>query len=123
MPRPGQGKVFGGRKQLEANSSPRDYMEIMQSPAYAGETGWTFEDFLTHFMIRLETTGQVSDDRYDGNALWLLGSYLPDLMPKALVVPVGYWSREVGRKMYMSAHRTANRLTGCVARTMVRLGA
>jgi hypothetical protein len=119
----GQGKVMGGRKQLEGNSAPRDYLRTLSTPAYQGETGWTLEDFLTHFITHLETTNQVSHDRYDANALWLFGSYIPDLMPKALVVPVGYWSRNVGRKMYLSAHRTANRFKYWVGRSIVRLGA
>ena len=122
MPQAGQGKVMGGRKQLEATSTPRDYLRTLSTPAYQGETGWTPEDFLTHFITQLETTNQVSHDRYDGNALWLLGSYLPNSMPKALLVPVGYWSREAGRKMHLTAHRTGNRLRGWAARSMVRLG-
>jgi hypothetical protein len=122
MPQLGQGKVIGGRKQLEAYSTPRDYLRTLSTPTYQGETGWTPEDFLTHFITRLETTNQVSHDRYDSNALWLLGSYMPNSMPTPHLVLVGYWSREAGRKMYLSAHRTGNRLRGWVARSMVRLG-
>jgi len=123
MPGQGRGKVKGGRKQLEGNSAPRDYLQTLTSPAYQGETGWTLEDFLTHFITHLEISNQVSHDRFDANALWLFGSYIPDMMPKALVVPVGYWSRNVGRKMYMSAHRTGNRFKDWVGRSIVRLGA
>jgi len=122
MPQQGQGKVMGGRKQLEAYSSPRDYLKTLSTPTYQGETGWTLEDFLTHFITQLETTNQVSHDRYDSNALWLLGSYMPDSLPTPHIVPVGYWSRDAGRKMYVSAHRTGNRLRDWVARSMVRLG-
>ncbi|MBN1901833.1 hypothetical protein JW926_10975 [Candidatus Sumerlaeota bacterium] len=71
----------------------------------------------------LETKNQVSHDRYDNNALWLFDSYIPDIMPQALLVPVGYWSRDIGRKMYMSAHRTGNRFKAWVGRSMVRFGA
>lgn len=78
---------------------------------------------------RLETTNQVSHDRYDNNALWLLGLYIPNHMPNSgnkryrmQIVPVGYWSRDAGRKMCLSAHRTGNRFRLCVARSMVRLG-
>ena len=122
MPQQGQGRVIGGRKQLEAYSTPRDYLRTLSTPTYQGETGWTPEDFLTHFITQLETTNQVSHDRYDSNALWLLGSYMPNSMPTSHLVPVGYWSRDAGRKMYLSAHRTGNRLRGWVARSMVRLG-
>ena len=122
MPAQGRGKVRGGRKQLEGNSAPRDYLQTLTTPGYEGETGWTLEDFLTHFITHLEISNQVSHDRFDSNALWLFGSYIPDLMPKALCVPVGYWSRNVGRKIYMSAHRTANRFKDWVGRSIVRLG-
>lgn len=122
MPQQEQGKVIGGRKQLEAYSTPRDYLQTLSTPTYQGETGWTLEDFLTHFITQLETTNQVSHDRYDSNALWLLGSYMPNSMPTPHLVLVGYWSRDAGRKMHLSAHRTGNRLKGWVARSMVRLG-
>ncbi|TAL57542.1 MAG: hypothetical protein EPN86_01870 [Nanoarchaeota archaeon] len=129
MPKQGKGKTRGGRKQLEANSNPHEYLRTLSTPAYEGETGWTPEDFLIQFITQLEMTNQVSHDRHDSNALWLLGAYIPDLMPKSgnkrykmQLVPVGYWSSDTGRKMYFSAHRTGNRFRICVARTMVRLG-
>ncbi|MGA9397918.1 MAG: hypothetical protein WBV22_06615 [Anaerolineaceae bacterium] len=122
MPQPGQGKVVGGRKRLETYFTPRDYLQTLNTSAYQGETGWTLEDFLTYFITRLETTHQVSHDRYDSNALWLLGMYLPDLKKTPNIVPVGYWSRDVGRKLYLSAHRTGNHFQILGARSMVRLG-
>jgi hypothetical protein len=120
MPQQGQGKVKGGRRQLEAFSTPRDYLRTLGTPTYQGETGWTPEDFLTHFVTQLETTNQVSHDRYDNNAVWCLGSYMPDSVPYAELVPTGYWARPTGR-MYLSAHRTGNRFKLCVARSTVRL--
>jgi len=122
MPQQGQGKVTGGRKQLEAFSTPRDYLRTLSTPTYEGETGWTPEDYLTHFVTQLETTNQVSHDRYDNNAMWMLGTYMPDSVPYAELVPTGYWARGPGR-MYLSAHRTGNRFKLCVARSTVRLGA
>ena len=122
MPLAGQAKIMGDRKQLEPYSTPRDYLQILSAPAYQGETGWTLEDFLTHFITQLETTNQVSHDRFDSNALWLLGSYLPDLIPTPHIVMEGFWSRKVGHKIYLSAHRSGNRFHGWVARTAVRLG-
>ena len=122
VPKPGAGREIGGRKQLEAESSPTVYLAVLQEPSYADETGWTLEDFLTHFLTRLETTGQISHDRFEGNGMWLVGMYLPHLGTARNVVPVGYWSREIGRKLYLSAHRTGNSLKGWGARTVVRLG-
>lgn len=123
MPQPGQGKVIGGRKQLETNSSPREYLETLGTPEYRGETGWTLEDFLTHFITQLETTNQVSHDRSDGNGLWMLGAYMPDSMPNARLVPTGNWSSDAGRRIYMGAHRTGNSFRSWAARSTVRLGA
>jgi len=122
MPQQGQGKMKGGRRQLEAYSTPHDYLRTLSTPTYQEETGWTPEDFLTHFVTQLETTNQVSHDRYDGNALWLLGSYMPNSgFGLGKLVPVGYWARVTGR-MEVSAHRSGNRLRGWVARSTVRLG-
>ena len=122
MPQQGHGKVMGGRKQLEGYSTPHDYLRTLSTPPYQGETGWTQEDFLTYFMTRLEAENQVSHDREDSNALWLLGSYIPDLGGNRMkrLVPVGYWAR---KRLYLSVHRSANRFRCCVARSIVRLGA
>lgn len=106
MPQPGHGQILAGRKQLEASSIPEDYLQTLSTAAYQGETGWTPEDFLTHFITRLETTHQVSHDRYDGNALWLLGAYVPSLgAGLAKLVLVGYWTRVPGR-VEVGAHRS-----------------
>jgi hypothetical protein len=123
MPRQGEGKVVAGRRQLEAGSTPHEYLGLLNTSTYDGETGWTPEDFLTHFVTQLETTGQVSHARYDGNALWLLGSYIPNSDRRGLVnmVLVGCWGSNRGR-IYLSAHRSRNRLRVCVARSVVRLG-
>ena len=119
MPQQGQGKVIEGRKQLEPYLTPRDYLRTLSVPTYQGETGWTPEDFLTHFITQLETTNQVSHDRHGSNALWLLGSYMH--VPYAKLVPVGYWTRDDGR-LHLFAHRTSNKLRGWLARSTVRLG-
>ena len=122
MPQQGQGEVIEGRRQLEASSTPHDYLRTLSTPTYQEETGWTPEDFLTHFVTQLETINQVSHDRYDGNALWLLGSYMPNSgFGLGKLVLVGYWARVRGL-MDVSAHRSGNRLRGWVARSTVRLG-
>lgn len=121
LPQPGQGRLIGDRQQLDCGSSPREYLSTMSAPAYQGESGWTLEDFLTYFITRLELTHQVSHDRADDNALWLLGQYLPDLEKTPNLVPVAYWSSEIGKKLYLSTHRTGNHFSMCGARTIVRL--
>jgi len=129
MPQQGQGEVVGGRRQLEAYSTPRDYLRTLGTPIYQGETGWTLEDFLIHFTTHLETANQVSHDRYDNNAMWLLGSYLPNSMPnsgneryKMQLVPTGNWASDAGRRLYLSAHRSGNRFKAWAGRSIVRLG-
>lgn len=120
MPKKGQGRTIGMREQLEAGATPREYLQKLSGNAYEGETGWTQEDFLAHFVTQLDTLDQVSHNRYDGNALWLLGSFMPNKYSG--IVPVGYWTRVPGR-INMSAHRAGNRLKDWVARSMVRLRA
>ena len=121
VPGRGQGRVVGGRAQLEAGLPPKDYLEAMTDPAFGGETGFTLEDALTLFLVRLEATGEVSHDRSDGSALWCLGSYLPSLMERALLVPTVTWQSGRGRRLYIGTHRTANRAPFIGPRTVVRL--
>ncbi len=122
LPQPGQGVVLQGRKQLQTYCTPRDYMEILQSPPYRGETGWTLEDFLAFFIARLVQTNQVSFDRQDSSGLWLLGAYVPDLPKTPNLVLTANWSRGLGQKLYLSSHRTGNHFQQWGARSMIRLG-
>jgi hypothetical protein len=109
MPQQGQGKTFGGRRQLEIGSSPREYLRTLQMPAYQGETGKTLEDFITNFLTHLDTTNEISNDRYDNNALWLLGQYVKYVTQvKSDLVPTGWWHRAFGRAR-LDAHRPGNR--------------
>jgi hypothetical protein len=107
MPGQGRGKTLGGRRQLETGSSPRDYLQTLQTQAYYGETGKTLEDFITNFLTHLETTNEVSNDVQDNNALWCLGQY--QKVRYAELVPTGRWFRDVGR-IRLDMHRTGNRL-------------
>jgi hypothetical protein len=107
MPQQGQGKILGGRKQLEIGSSPREYLQTLKSQVYEGETGKTIEDFITKFLTHLETTNEISNDVLDDNALWCLGQYLK--ITYAEVVPTGRWIRNVGR-VRLDMHRTGNKL-------------
>ena len=121
LPQPGKGRLIGDRQQLDCGSSPREYRQALSAPVFRGESGWTLEDFLTYFITRLELTHQVSHDRADDNALWLLGQYLPDLEKTPNLVPAAYWSSLVGKKLYLTTHRTGNHFSMCGARTIVRL--
>ncbi|MHB8113992.1 MAG: hypothetical protein ACYDHA_11115 [Bellilinea sp.] len=122
MPAIGQGKMLGGRKQLEIGSSPNEYLRTIQTQAYQGETGKTLEDFMVEFLTRLEMTHEVSHDVKDNNALWCLGQYFR--IPYAQVVPTGRWVRDVGR-VRLDMHRTNNKqcAQSWGGATTVRLGA
>lgn len=106
MPEQGQGQTLGGRRQLEIGSSPREYLQTLQTEAYQGETGKTLEDFITKFLTHLEATNEVSNDVHDNNALWCLGQYLK--VPYAELVPTGRWYRDIGRTR-LDMHRTGNK--------------
>ena len=106
MPKQGQAKTLAGRKQLEIGLSPKEYLQILKTPTYHGETGRTLEDFLTKCLTHLETTNEVNNDLGDYNALWLLGQYLK--ISYAEVVPTGRWHRDVGR-VCLDMHRTGNK--------------
>jgi hypothetical protein len=121
MPKQGQAKTLGGRRQLEIGSSPNEYLQTLRSEAYQGETGKTLEDLTTKFLTHLETTNEVSNDVYDNNGMWCLAHYLK--ISYAEVVPTGHWHRSVGR-IRLGMHRTNNKL--CTksfgGSTTVRLG-
>lgn len=120
MPQQGQGKILGGRKQLEIGYSPFEYLQILQKEAYQGETGKIIEDFITEFLTRLETANEVSNDVDDKNALWCLGQYMK--IPYADLVPTGRWHRSIGR-VRLDMHRTKNKqcTKNWGASTIVRL--
>src|SRR5450759_1061590 len=107
MPQQGQGETLGGRRQLEIGSSPNEYLQILQTEAYQGETGKTLEDFLTKFLTHLEIANEVSNDVDDNNAMWCLAHYLK--ISYAELVPTGRWHRSVGRTR-LDMHRTNNKL-------------
>jgi hypothetical protein len=110
LPQQGQGRIVGGRRQLEIGFSPRDYLQTLQGQAYQGETGKTLEDFITGFLVHLETTNEVSNDRSDNNAQWLLGHYVKHVEQVGSdLVPTGWWHRDYGRAR-LDAHRPGNRL-------------
>jgi hypothetical protein len=123
LPKRGRGKTLAGRKQLEISSSPREYLHALQAPPYRGETGQTHEDFLTSFLVRLETSGEISHDRSDDNGLWLLGQYVKHVERiRGGLVPTGWWVRQLGR-LRLDAHRPGNKLCARSfgAATVVRL--
>jgi len=79
IPREGKGETIGERKQLEANKTPKEYLNALQDESiYQNETGMTPEDQLVYALIHLEQTNQVIDDYSGhGSASYQLGAYFP----------------------------------------------
>jgi len=91
LPAKGQGQTIAGRKQLEANKSPKQYLKDLQTQEqYQGEIGQTPESALLTWLTYLTEKQTVIDDPYSGGqgkANWLVGQYLSGF------VPLFYWLR------------------------------
>ena len=91
LPAEGQGEEINGRKQLEANRAPIDYLQTMQAdPIYQNEQGLTPEDYIAYAISQLEEKDQVIDDwQGNGKSCWMAGAYFP----ASGLVPYGRWFR------------------------------
>lgn len=88
LPKEGQGKTKGGRKQLETNQTPREYLKLLQTdPEYKGERGYTPEDYIIDVITRLEEKNQTTDD---DTYSYLIGAYFPS----AGVAPGSFFNRD-----------------------------
>ena len=90
IPRAGKGKSFGGRVRIEANKTPKEYLEAIGTGEYQNESGTTPEDWLMQAIAALEEKNQVIDD-YQGNGsiAYNTGAYFP----ASGSVPDAYWNR------------------------------
>ncbi len=81
IPRQTKGISQGGRKQLEAKLTPRQYLEKLKTdPQYAAEVGLTPELWLMKALTRLEEKNEVTDDYHyqdKGSFNYNLGAYFP----------------------------------------------
>lgn len=95
LPAEGHGQIIGNRKQLEANQSPVQYLETLQTePAHQLEDGLAPEDWLALATSELENNQLVIDDwSGQGKAAYLPGGYFPS----SGVVPIAVWGRYFGR--------------------------
>jgi len=79
IPREGKGKEKGGRKQLETNKTPTEYLKLFQTKSeYGNESGLTTEADISYAITHLEETNQVIND-YDGKGSisYQVGAYFP----------------------------------------------
>jgi hypothetical protein len=91
LPAENKGKAIKGRKQLEANQSPEQYLKTIQTDKqYEGEQLSTPEAQLSYFMQYLQKHDQVIDD-WDGQGkeCWNVGAYFKGVG----LVPAAAWLR------------------------------
>jgi hypothetical protein len=93
LPAPGQGQTIKGRKQIEANESPQDYLKALKTnPQYQGEQGLTSEANLILWLTHLQENQTAIDDwQGQGEANLLTGQYLSGYVPYFI------WCRDVRR--------------------------
>ena len=80
LPREGQGATRGGRKQLETNKTPNEYLTLLQTEQYKGERGYDPETYMIDAITRLEETNTVTDDdtySYLTGVYFLSAGYVP----------------------------------------------
>jgi len=119
IPRENQGQTKKDRKQLEANETPTNYLEKLQTdPQYHQESGTTPEEWLLRFLTQLETTNQVMDDYLGhGSANYNLAGYFP----ASGIVSLAYWNR-FHRQAYLRRSEAGNQYSNFGARSAVRVG-
>ena len=90
LPAQNQGQTIAGRKSLEANQSPEDYLKLLQTQeSYQGETGQTPESALVTWLTYLQEKHTAIDDyQGQGKANWLVGNYVSGYVPNF------YWYRD-----------------------------
>ena len=95
LPGEKKGKEVGGRKQMEANQSPEQYLKTQQTDKqYEGEKFTTPEAQLMYFIQYLQTNNQVIDYfQGKGKGCWNAGTYFKG----SGLVPSGFWFRDYGQ--------------------------
>jgi hypothetical protein len=119
IPRAGKGKIIQNRKQLEANKTPNEYLQTLQTDKqYQNESGMTPEDQVSYAITHLEQTNQVIDDYSGkGSASYQLGAYFA----ASGGVPHACWNRGF-RQAFLGRPDPGNRYSGLGARGAVRVG-
>jgi len=115
--RESQGKEVSGRKRLEANQTPNDYLQAIGKGSYDHESGMTLEDWIAYAITNLQERNQITDD-YQGNGsiAYNTGAYFP----ASSVVPYAYWNRG-DRQACLSGNDPAIRGDNIGARSAVRV--
>jgi hypothetical protein len=80
IPLAGQGQTIAGRRQLETDQKPRQYLRSLP----AGERGWTPETYVAAFCAQLERAGRVLDAH-------TTSTFIAAYLPASGGVPDGWW--------------------------------
>ncbi len=100
IPGKDKGATKNGRKQLEADLTPLQYLEMLKSDSqYKGEVGLTPELWLMKALTRLEEKNEVIDDcQGKGSFSYNLGAYFPE----SSGVASAYWNRNFSKAILSS---------------------
>ena len=95
IPAAGTNEIIGTkqpRKRLAAGDTPDAYLETLQTqPEYKYEQGLTPEAWMTQFLLHLEETNQVIDDREKNSKANLnIGGWFP---ASSHFVPLSFWGQ------------------------------
>ena len=117
IPRAGKGKPVGGRPRIEANKTPKEYLEAIGTGEYQNESGMTPEEWLMQAITTLEEKNQVIDDwRGKGSIAYNTGAYFQ----ASGFVPRAYWDRD-NPQAVLGGSAPSNRLGNIGARSAVRV--
>jgi hypothetical protein len=118
IPREGKGIEKGGRRQLETNRTPNEYLQLFQTnPVYGDESGLTPEADLMYAITHLEETNQVINDyQGKGSLSYQTGAYFP----ASGYVPYSCWNRGF-RRAYLNRSNPSNRGSRYGVRAGVRV--
>jgi hypothetical protein len=117
IPRAGKGKPIGGRPRIEANKTPKEYLEAIGTGEYQNESGMTPEEWLMQAITTLEEKNQVIDDwQGKGSIAYNTGAYFP----ASGRVPYACWGRGI-RRAYLDRDDPARGNGGIGARSAVRV--
>ncbi len=118
LPAENEGKTIVSRPQLEANLTPIEYLEKLQTdPNYQHEQGLTAEAWLTYTITYLYENDQVIDDwKGQGKFCYNLATYFPS----STVVSSGSWRRNF-RQSSLGRNDVSNRFSVSSARPSVNI--
>ena len=117
IPRAGKGRPVGARPRIEANKTPKEYLEAIGTGEYQNESGMTPEEWLMQAITTLEEKNQVIDDwRGKGSIAYNTGAYFQ----ASGRVPNAYWYRDA-RQVYLNRSGPSARDDRLGARSAVRV--